>query len=95
MIADFFISKYDPETKENDIPTIQVFPIPSENQVNIIVVVKHIGSIYNIYDITGKKLQTGKIYMESIIIDLTDLTSGVYIFSIVGEEGKTARIVKR
>ncbi|HNX22132.1 MAG TPA: T9SS type A sorting domain-containing protein [Bacteroidales bacterium] len=92
--ADIFISKYDPETKENDIPTIQVFPIPSENQVNIIVDVKHIGSIYNIYDITGKKLQTGKIYMESIIIDLTDLTSGVYIFSIVGEEGKTARIVK-
>lgn len=92
--ADIFIAQYNPESLEYKNPTIQVFPVPAENQVNIIVDVKHIGSIYHIYDITGKKLQTGKIYMESITFDLTDLTSGVYIFSIVGEEGETARIVR-
>lgn len=92
--ADIFICKYRLDPVDKEIPTIRVFPIPAENQVNIIVDAKHIGSVYNIYDITGKKLQTGKIFMESINLDLTDLASGVYLFSIAGEEGKTAKTVK-
>lgn len=92
--ADIFICKYLLDPIENDIPTIQVFPIPAENQVNIIVDTKHIGSIYNIFDITGKKLQTGKIFMESINLDCSALSSGVYFFSIEGKDSKMAKIVK-
>ena len=52
------------------------------------------GSVYSIYDYTGKSVLTGKIFLEQNVIDLGDLSKGIYLMSIGENLKQTVKIVK-
>ncbi|MFY7668356.1 MAG: T9SS type A sorting domain-containing protein [Crocinitomicaceae bacterium] len=56
-------------------------------------VVAH-GSVYTIYDYTGKSILTGKILSEQSVIDLGDLSKGIYLLSIGENLERTFKVIK-
>ena len=64
-----------------------VFPNPAQSVINVKSDSKLIGTIYTIYDNTGRAVMTGKINSENTTIDLGNLYGGVYMFC-VGENMK-------
>jgi hypothetical protein len=47
-----------------------------------------IGSIYNIYDKTGKSVVTGKVSSKNTVIDFENLTAGIYYLMLIAEDFK-------
>ncbi len=77
---------------ENETPSIQVFPNPSagNNIINVLLQNAKTGSnIIRVIDITGKMVKQIPIYIstkdEHLLIDLSDLSHGVYSINITGE----------
>jgi len=71
-----------------------VFPNPAQTIINVKADIKLLGSAYVIYDNTGKLVLTGKITSENTVIELDNLSDGIYIF-IVGENFKqTFKVIK-
>ncbi len=69
-----------------------IFPNPAQSVINVGVDIKLIGSVYVIYDNTGKIILNGKITSENIMIELDNLSAGIYLFSL-GEHLKQTFIV--
>jgi hypothetical protein len=71
-----------------------VFPNPAQTIINVKADIKLLGSAYVIYDNTGKLVLTGKITSENTVIELDNLSDGIYFF-IVGENFKqTFKVIK-
>jgi Pregnancy-associated plasma protein-A/Secretion system C-terminal sorting domain len=71
-----------------------VFPNPAQSLINVKVDIKLLGSAYVIYDNTGKIILKGIITSEITIIELGNLSGGIYFFS-VGENLKQAfKVIK-
>lgn len=66
-----------------------VFPNPAQNVINIKIDSQLIGSVYSIYDSTGRIVLTGKLNSDNTTIELDKLSGGSYLFS-VGENMKQA-----
>ena len=64
-----------------------VYPNPAKSQINVKADAKLLGSIYTFYDNTGKVVLSGKIIAENTVIELGNLSGGIYLFS-VGENLK-------
>jgi hypothetical protein len=64
-----------------------VFPNPAQSVINVNADSKLIGSVYSIYDNTGRVVLTGKLNSQSTTIELGNLSGGIYMFS-VGENMK-------
>ena len=73
---------------------IQLFPNPVTNQLNIKSNKRLVGAFYSIYDKTGKSILTGKIYSENSIIDVRNLSSGIYLLNIDGNTKQPIKIIK-
>ena len=71
----------------DDKSTVSIYPNPTANQINVNTNLELIGSVYNVYDNTGKSVITGKITSEKTIIGLENLVSGIY-FIQVGRNNK-------
>ena len=67
---------------EHDKLNFTVFPNPFNTSINIKCESKLIGKIYKIYDNTGRVLLTGKIISENILMELNNLTNGIYFLCI-------------
>ena len=81
---------------ENNIEkqNIQVFPNPAQNIINVEADAMLIGLPYFVYDNSGKSVLTGNISSENTIIELGNLSGGIYIFKI-GENLKQAfKVIK-
>ena len=66
---------------------VSIYPNPTRGLVNVKTDSKLIGSVYSVYDNTGKVVLSGKINSENTDIELGNLSGGIYLFS-VGENVK-------
>ncbi len=74
--------------------SISVFPNPSLGQINVKTDAKLLGSVYTIYDNTGKLVLTGRINSENTVIDLGNLSGGIYLFSVGENLKQTFKVIK-
>lgn len=88
-IAGIFIAKYDNPINscqlgigESEEKTFTISPNPSTGTVTVSTKEIAIGSMLDIYDISGKKLFSGKTNAEVTILDLSDFNTGIYIIEI-------------
>lgn len=71
-----------------------VFPNPAQSVINIKADSRLIGSTYSILDNTGRTVLQGKIVSENTTIELSNLSSGVYLFGIGAISKQTFRVIK-
>jgi len=76
-----------------DIDEIIVFPNPAKSHINITADASMLGSLYTIYDNTGKAILFGEIISENTLIELEDLSKGLYYLSIGENRLKTFKII--
>ncbi len=71
-----------------------VFPNPAKNQINIKVDATLIGSSYTVFDNLGEKVLEGKINSENTIVELENLSGGVYLLNIGENLKQTFKVIK-
>ena len=71
-----------------------VFPNPVQCVINVKAASKLIGSVYSIYDNTGRVVLSGKLNDENAIIELGDLSGGIYMFSVGENMKQTFKVIK-
>ena len=84
-------------TGVNEITTenlFTVYPNPVSTEINIKANISFIGSNYTIYDATGKLVLTGKINSENTLIELGNLSGGIYLLNVGDKTTRTFKVVK-
>ena len=71
-----------------------VYPNPANSQINLKADSKLLGYVYNVYDNIGQMVLSGKINSENTVIDLGNLSGGVYLFSIGENFKQSIKIIK-
>ena len=71
-----------------------VYPNPANSQINVKADAKLFGSVYTIYDNTGKLVLSGKINSANTIIELGNLSGGIYMFSVGENLKQTFKVIK-
>jgi hypothetical protein len=71
-----------------------VFPNPAQSVINVKADSKLIGSIYTIYDNTGKVVLTGNLNSKNKTIELGNLSGGIYLFSVGENMKQTFKVIK-
>jgi len=71
-----------------------VYPNPANSQINMKADAKLLGSVYTIYDNTGKLVLTGKINSDNTVIELDNLSGGIYLFSVGENMKQTFKVIK-
>ena len=79
---------------ENTHTNFEFYPNPTTHQITINVEKQLLGSVYTIYDYTGKSILTGKILSEQSVIDLGDLSKGIYLLSIGENLERRFKVIK-
>ena len=80
---------------ENSEPELfSVFPNPAQNTINIKADYKLIRKPYTIYDNIGKVVLSGKISSENTAIEIGNLSSGSYLFSVGDNLQQTFKVIK-
>jgi hypothetical protein len=72
-----------------------VYPNPASDEINLKSDVKLLGSVYTIFDNTGKFVLSGKINSENTIIEIGNLSGGFYLFSIGENLKQTFKVIKQ
>ena len=80
------------ETTQDNL--FSVFPNPAQSVINVKADSKLIGSIYSIYDNTGRVVLSGKLNAESTTIELGNLSGGIYMFSVGENMKQTFKVIK-
>ena len=80
------------ETSQDNL--FSVFPNPAQSVINVKADSKLIGSVYSIYDNTGRVVLSGKLNTESTTIELGNLSGGIYMFSIGENMKQTFKVIK-
>jgi hypothetical protein len=80
----------------NDINSnlISVFPNPSLGQINVKVDASLVGLNYIIYDQIGRAAITGKLKGENTVIELSELSKGIYLFTVGEKIKSTFKVIK-
>ena len=71
-----------------------VFPNPAQSVINVKADSKLIGDVYSIYDNTGRVVLTGKLNSQNTIIELGNLSGGIYMFSVGENMKQTFKVIK-
>jgi hypothetical protein len=71
-----------------------VFPNPAQSVINVNIEANLLGSVFTIYDNTGKAVKTGKLYSSNTTIEVNDLSGGIYSFSVGGNSKQTFKVIK-
>lgn len=71
-----------------------VFPNPTQSVINVKADGKLIGSVYSIYDNTGRVVLTGKVNSENTTIELGNLSGGIYMFNVGENMKQTFKVIK-
>ena len=98
------VTKFEPGTQVPESPTgifnssknniFSVYPNPAENRINIKADATLLGSVYTIYDNTGKLVLSGKINSENTAIELSGLSTGIYLFNMGERLKQPFKIIK-
>jgi hypothetical protein len=80
---------------EERLNVISIYPNPAKNQVTVKVAAKSVGSDYIIHDFLGKIVLKGKLNAENTMIELWNLSGGVYSLTISDNNLKqTFKVIK-
>jgi len=71
-----------------------VFPNPAQSGINVRADLQLLGSAYVVYDNAGKTIIKGKITSEDTIIELGNLSGGIYLFSVGENLKQIFKIIK-
>ncbi len=71
-----------------------VYPNPAKSQITVKVDALLLGSNYIIYDFTGKSVLSGKIISEDSLIELGNLSGGIYLLSVGENMNQTFKVIK-
>lgn len=77
-----------------DSQTIKFYPNPTTNQINLKTESSLLGADYSIFNNFGKIVLSGKINTENTIIDLGNLSSGVYFFKTNDNFNQSFKLIK-
>ena len=80
------------EISSNNI--FSIFPNPAQSVINLRADIKLLGSVYVVYDNTGKIILKGKITSEITIIELGNLSGGIYLFSVGENLKQSFKVIK-
>jgi hypothetical protein len=73
---------------------IEIYPNPTSNFVTVRFNNNLLGSKYQIIDNTGRIVLTGVLLNENQIVDMTELSRGIYNLQVMGASSKTLNFVK-
>ncbi len=82
------------DDSEEIIP-IEIYPNPTNGSVNIKSDAALVGSIYSVYDNTGKKISSEAINSENISVDLGNLPEGIYFIKFEGRIKRIFKVIKQ
>jgi hypothetical protein len=71
-----------------------VYPNPAQNEINVNIDTKLVGSVFTIYDNIGKVVKIGKLNSVNTSIELNDLSGGIYTFSVGENKKQTFKVIK-
>ena len=71
-----------------------IYPNPAQSIVNVKADAKLIGTVYTIYDNTGKVVLSGTINAENTNVELGSLSVGIYLFSAGENVQQTFKVIK-
>jgi hypothetical protein len=74
--------------------SIQIFPNPVNEMLNLVVPEEFVGNSYTVYDFTGRVVSEGKILQKNQSISMKTLSKGTYYLKI-SEGVFTSKIVKQ
>lgn len=74
---------------------ISIFPNPTSSQINITAPAHLIGTNYSIFDCVGKRIKEGKITSSKTLLDLEDLSEGLYLISFGNRSEQVLRFIKK
>jgi len=80
--------------EENTNANFEFYPNPATNLITLKVDNQLLGSVYIIYDNTGKSVLNGNILSEQSVIDLEYLSKGLYLLSIGENLERTVKVIK-
>jgi hypothetical protein len=80
--------------EENTNANFEFYPNPATNLITLKVDNQLLGSIYIIYDNTGKSVLNGNILSEQSVIDLEYLSKGLYLLSIGENLERKVKVIK-
>lgn len=82
-----------------DKPDIVLYPNPTDGFVQLHISLKSDvtlwGSIYTVYDFTGKSVLTGKINSEDTLIELGNLSRGIYLIRVGEDLNHTFKVIRK
>jgi hypothetical protein len=74
---------------------ITIYPNPATRQVTINTDAKLIGSLFKVYNYIGKSIIEGKINSENTVVNLENLSQGIYVISIGDNIKQTFKVIKQ
>jgi poly(3-hydroxybutyrate) depolymerase len=77
---------------ENTLSGIKIYPNPTGSSINIKLDIALLGCSYSLYDSMGRELFTEKITSENVLIELTNLSQGIYFIKL---KNKAFKVVKQ
>jgi hypothetical protein len=80
--------------EENTNANFEFYPNPATNLITLKVDNQLLGSIYIIYDNTGKSVLNGNILSENSVVNLENLSKGFYLLSIAENLERTVKVIK-
>jgi hypothetical protein len=71
-----------------------VYPNPAQSVINVKADATLLGSVYIVYDNTGKVVLSGKLNSEKTTLEIDNLSEGIYMFSIGENLNQTFKVIK-
>lgn len=94
---DYWIVKLSPSVSVSEVSAFSefnVYPNPTNSQVTLKVNPNLVGALYIIYDNMGKAVMSGKINNEHTVIELDNLSNGIYLFKVGENSKQTFKVIK-
>jgi len=95
--SDYWVIKLSASVGVNEINVFNefnVYPSPTSSQITLKVNANLVGAVYTIYDNMGKVVMSGKINTENTVIELDNLSNGIYLFTIGENSQQTFKVIK-
>ena len=95
--TDFWVVKLSTTVGVNEITKLSeysVYPNPTTNQITIKSTTKLIGTVYTVFDNMGKLVLSGQINTENTVIELGNLSGGIYLLNVGENNKQTFKVIK-
>jgi CubicO group peptidase (beta-lactamase class C family) len=74
--------------------SVSLYPNPTSNFINVKTDVKLIGSSYTVYDNMSKAVLTGIINAENTVVEVQNLSGGIYLFRVGENNQQIVKVIK-